>query len=160
MRFKEDLEYTSRGIQYKPLNSRFKYILKNFDDSLITDVKRVKYSSTNKFLEGTTVDLNEKTAENTEVYDINCKQPQPVISSAPVKSDLLIRALQLQKTDQPDVYKLFEGDSEIGIASVSTMKTSKMLRRAFTDVNLNEKKLFDCEYSEEFKKWVPIALKF
>ena len=159
--FREKLEYTSRGIQYKPLNGKFKYILKNFDDSLITDVKRVKYSSTNKFLEGTAVDFIEKPTKGTEVYDINFKQPPPVITSALVQSDSLVKTktLQLQKTDQPDVYKLFEGDSDIGIASVSTMKTSKMLSRAFADVNLNEKKLFECEFSDKFKKWVPITLK-
>lgn len=159
--FRDELEYTSRGIQYKPVNNRFKYILKNFDDSLITDVKRVKYSSTNKFLEGSAVLLNEKPAERIEeVYDINCsKQPPPVVPSATVQSDSLIKALQLQKTDQPDVYKLFEGDSDIGIASVSTMKTSKMLSKAFANVNLNEKKLFECEFSERFQKWVPITLK-
>lgn len=158
--FRDELEYTSRGIQYKPVNNRFKYILKNFDDSLITDVKRVKYSSTNKFLEGSAVLLNEKPTERIEeVYDINCKQPLPMVPSATVQSGSLIKALQLQKTDQPDVYKLFEEDSDIGIASVSTMKTSKMLSKAFANVNLNEKKLFECEFSEKFQKWVPITLK-
>ena len=175
---KDELEYTSRGIQYKPLTGRFRYVLKNFDDSLITDVKRVKYSSTNKFLESALDD----DVHVVEEYDINCKRPPLVEKEAGLKigaashashtltdtvtdavtreSNLkTLKTFQLQKTDQPDVYKLFEGDSEIGIASVSTMKTSKMLKRAFTDVNLNEKKVFQCEFSERFKKWVPVMLK-
>ena len=112
-----------------------------------------------------------------EEYDINCKRPPLVEKEAGVKTGAAshtvtdavttdagalesnLKTFQLQKTDQPDVYKLFEGDSEIGIASVSTMKTSKMLKRAFTDVNLNEKKVFQCEFSERFKKWVPVMLK-
>lgn len=158
LEFKEELEYTSRGIQYKPTHGRFKYILKNFDDSLITDVKRVKYSSTNKFLEGSAEEINNNTPV-TEVYDINFKDPPPAITREPVNKGSLIKILHLQKTDQPDVFKLFDGDSPVGIASVSTMKTSKMLRKAFADVNLNEKKTFECEFSQKFQKWVPITLK-
>ncbi len=153
MDFKETLDYTSRGIQYKQMNGRFKYILKNFDDSLITDVKRVKYSATNKFLEGADTILKEDTA----TYDINHKVALPSIKSAQT-SDSLMKKFYLQKTDQPDVYKLFDGESETGIASVSTMKTSKMLKNAFSDVNLNGKKIFNCEFSDKFNKWVPISL--
>lgn len=153
MDFKETLDYTSRGIQYKQMNGKFKYILKNFDDSLITDVKRVKYSATNKFLEGTDTILKEDTA----TYDINQKVSLSSIKSAET-SDSLMKKFYLQKTDQPDVYKLFDGESETGIASVSTMKTSKMLKNAFSDVNLNGKKVFNCEFSDKFNKWVPISL--
>lgn len=158
MLFKEELDYTSRGIQYKQVQGRFKYILKNFDDSLITDVKRVKYSSTNKFLEGTELQKDDTKAEDTAVaYDINIKDPCPSIKSRG-STDTRTRVFHLQKTDQPDVYKLFDGESEIGIASVSTMKTSKMLHKVFSDVNLNEKKLFKCEFSDKFNKWVPLIL--
>lgn len=153
MDFKETLDYTSRGIQYKQMNGKFKYILKNFDDSLITDVKRVKYSATNKFLEGTDAILEEDTA----TYDINHKVPLSAMKSTQ-PSNSPMKKLYLQKTDQPDVYKLFDGESETGIASVSTMKTSKMLKNAFSDVNLNGKKLFNCEFSDRFNKWVPISL--
>ena len=170
--FKDSLDYTSRGIQYVPCKNRFKTILMNFDDSLITDVKRVKYSSANKFLEGNTDDLKSKLNDREDdscendtrgEYDINTSKTRSVSKSRVVEGHNATKGqslseFALQKTDQPDVYKVYEttGDKDVGIASVSTMKTSKMLREVFRDVNLNEKITFLCEFSTKFEKWIPI----
>ena len=151
MKFKDSLKYTCRGLQYKPTTSTFRYILKNFNDSLIADVKRVKYSETNKFLEGTPNVPFIEPSVNTTKKNSNTTMQQPA-------SDLQLKTFSLQKTERPDVYNIFDPktDTQMGIASVSTMATSKMLRSAFNDVNLNEKIKFDCSYSERFSKWVPV----
>lgn len=165
--FKDTLEYTSRGLQFVPMKNRFKTILMNFDDSLITDVKRVKYSSTNKFLEGNKEDIINKINDDSKdaEYDINTiKIPTQKVDNDTISRDQSnttkqdLRKYALQKTDQPDVYKIFDtvNDKDIGIASVSTMRTSKMLRKVFQDVNLNEKIHFLCEFSTRFNKWIPI----
>jgi len=194
--FKDSLKYSSRGMQFKPNKNKFIYILLNFDDSLVTDVKRVKYSSTNKFLERAPDEpdfndknynkksnesnsnesksneskfkeskskeskFNESKSKECTEYDINFKESQlnsVKVSPTTCPSQGVIKRFHLQKTNRPDVYKLFDSDTELGIASVSTMKTSKMLRHVFDDVNLNEKIKFECEFSERFGKWVPLA---
>ncbi len=43
------LPYTCRGIYFKPLYLKFRDILYNFDDSLITSVKKIKYQSDGEF---------------------------------------------------------------------------------------------------------------
>ena len=153
MNFKENLKYTCRGLQYKPTTSTFRYILKNFNDALIADVKRVKYSETNKFLEGTP---NVPFIEPSVNIETSQKNSTTVMKQT--AADLQLKAFSLQKTESPDVYNIFDPktDTQLGIASVSTMATSKMLRSAFSDVNLNEKIKFDCSFSERFSKWVPV----
>ena len=62
----------------------------------------------------------------------------------------------IKTTDKPDIYNLFCMDgstiSDYGIAYIGKMKTSKMLKKWFSE---NEAKdcLVSCEFNERFKKW-------
>jgi hypothetical protein len=62
----------------------------------------------------------------------------------------------IKPTDKPDIYNLYCMDgstvSMYGIAHISKMKISKMLKKWFSE---NESKdcLVSCEFSERFKKW-------
>jgi hypothetical protein len=51
------LAYTCRGLYFKPLYLKFRDILYNFDDSLITSVKKIKYQSDGEFFTNK-IDIN------------------------------------------------------------------------------------------------------
>ena len=122
------LKYTCRGIYLKPLFLRFRDILVNFDDTLITKVQRTKFMKNFLLMD-----------------DLQPQQQQ--------------RKLYARKTSNPDVYDLFEQDNTfVDIACVPTLKLSKYMRNVFIGKNIIDKVELTFEFSERFKKWVPIML--
>lgn len=160
--FKENLVYSTRGIIFKPMFLKFKDILHNFDDSLIDNTKKVKYSETNKFIEN----IEKKVEKKTDSFEINNKKiiahAQHVINSSVNNNSNMVfsnQVFSIEKTDKPDVYILYDDSNNrnIGMACIPTLKTSKFMRKVFKDASLNEKIKFECEYNEKFSnKWVPI----
>ena len=65
------------------------------------------------------------------------------------------KVFSVRKTSTPDVYDLFEGNNNIGIACVPTLKISKRLREITKDMNMVDRIDVQFEYSEKFKKWLP-----
>jgi hypothetical protein len=68
--------------------------------------------------------------------------------------------LWLTKTDEPDVYNLYDNENtlisqKIGIAYVPSLKISKMLRIAFKDKNAATTIKYKCIYNNKFEKWEP-----
>lgn len=56
-------------------------------------------------------------------------------------------------SNYPDVYSAFEGDKELGIISVRSLKDSEKMRDLFK----NKKKInLLCKWNEEFQKWYPV----
>ena len=124
------LKYTCRGIYLKPLFLRFRDILVNFDDTLITKVQRTKFMKNFLLMD-----------------DLQPQQQQQQ------------RKLYARKTSNPDVYDLFEQDNTfVDIACVPTLKLSKYMRNVFIGKNIIDKVELTFEFSERFKKWVPIML--
>ena len=143
--FVSRLPYTCRGIYFKPLYLKFKDVLYNFDDSLITRTVRKKYSEVSPFL------LNDdmKVLQETETA-----KPMPRIKSSP---ELSQKVFWVKKTAMPDVYDMIDMETKSKeTACVATMKTSKLLRAIFMEKNVNDKVAVKCEFSELFGKWVPI----
>ena len=68
----------------------------------------------------------------------------------------VIATFVIKTTDKPDIYNLYCMDgstiSEYGIAHIGKMKTSKMLKKWFTE-NEGKDCLVSCEFSQRFKKW-------
>lgn len=60
--FVPSLDYTCRGVYFKPLFLKFKDVLMNFDDSLITKVVRTKYKEQSNFLLLSSVVANSRPA--------------------------------------------------------------------------------------------------
>ena len=157
MEFKDELPYTTRGLIFKPMFIRFRDILHNFDDSLIDNTKRVKYSEANRFIEDINIDIN--TISVHEVVD-NQEEPESTVN-LPESTDAAAENEELfkvERTEKPDVYRLYTIDNKpAGHACVSTLKTSKLLRSAFKDTNLADKLTFSCKYTSDFaNKWIPI----
>jgi hypothetical protein len=167
-----DLPYTSRGLIFKPLFIRFRDILFNFDDSLIDNSKRKKYSEANRFIEDIQLsddcDIDRKTdvIENTgAVSEQSLDDPVAVSTenlpdrhAADVAADEQL--FKVETTEKPDVYRLYTTDNRpAGFACVRTLKTSKLLRSAFKDTNLTDKLTFRCKYTSDFtNKWMPVEL--
>jgi len=141
--FSEKLPYTSRGFYFYPHSLKYKPKLVNFNNDLIKSVYR-KVKDTPDFIE--TTPKQEPLPPPTQSI------PLPL---APEKEQ---KRLWLRKTDQPDVYDLFEAENslkKIGIACVSSLSTSKMLRAIFKDMNVATSVPFICYYDSAFEKWTP-----
>ena len=71
-----------------------------------------------------------------------------------------IRPFNIRKTSNPDIYEIFElsTNTMAGVACIPTMKVSKYMRNIFENKNVVDKVEIRCEYSEKFKKWIPLVL--
>ena len=68
--FQYSLNYTNRGILFKPLFIKFRDILFNFDDSLIKHNAKTKLSNTNEFIDRNRNSEKILTIKNTQTPDI------------------------------------------------------------------------------------------
>lgn len=147
--FSKTLPYTSRGIYFVPHSMKYKPKLINFDNSLIVPVYR-KVKDTPDFVEKIEVEVE---------VEIKVSLPKDLRTPITEGIDENNKILWLRKTDQPDIYDLFENENskeKIGIAHVSSMVTSKMLRNVFKNMNVATSVPFLCKYNDAFKKWIPI----
>ena len=169
MSLKDTLDYTSRGVIFKPMFPKFRDILFNFDDSLISNTRKIKFSEDNKFIDNidnnnitnisknniTNISKNIKSNSNNNVKDTELNTSTSTSTSTSIINN---KVLLVEKTDKPDVYNLYDDAKHIGIACVPTLKVSKFLRQTFENVNLMEKVKMDCEYNGTFtNKWIPIS---
>lgn len=174
-------KYTCRGIYFRPLYLKFKDILVNFDDSLICKVDRIKYKDVKNFLTlKDQADLPIKTQGQVQMHVKGQVQLRKIENQEPkeLEEDQLnnkieetketnkdtdktdnetdeIKEFQMKKTSNPDVYEI-SNNNYSGIAYIPNLKTSKMLRALFQNVNLVTKINVKCKWSETFNKWYPI----
>lgn len=136
--FLPSLTYTCRGIQFTPLFIKFKNILFNFDNTLVKHVRN-KYK---------TVSLPVR------------KQSIPIPIPPPPKEVKKDDILNLQKTNQPDIYEVFSADGRqsLGHACVNNIQISKFLRSCFLNTTPVDKLKFKCTFNDKFMKWSPLEL--
>lgn len=155
--FRNSLPYSSRGVYFKPLFIKFRNILYNFDDTLIKKVIRTRYKDISTFM------LNKEEATPPPAAASLAKpsglpppQQQPHAQTPPAAEGT--RVLCVQKTSQPDIYDVSDpaAGTQMGIACVNNIRTSKLLREIFRNTTPTEKVRMECEYSEKFAKWVPL----
>ena len=137
------LPYTLRGLYFWPFNLKHKPKLINFNDELIRTVQRA-------------------VKDNAEFKTV-IPSAKPSPASAPTVKEIsapgATKILYLRKTENPDVYDIFEtasSDVYVNIALVSTLQTSKMLRMIFRDLTVAVFMPFECVYNSDFSKWLPI----
>ena len=147
----KNLDYTSRGIYLWNFKSNLKPILFNFNEesikSVIREVKdetNFKVLNNNDFIESKIIKNDNNIIENKTIEVLENE-----------------KILWINKTSEADVYNLFlkeniQNEKSIGIANVSTLRTSKLLRIAFKNTNASTLLKFKCKYNEDFKKWTPI----
>lgn len=159
--YKKTLNYTCRGIYFKPLFFKFKNILYNFDDSLICKVNKVKYQSKNEFILGNNIDKcnNIKKSKNNEKNKNN-----KIINNNQKNSNNNFKIFYIEMTDMPDVYNLYNFDEKNknfnfeNTATIPNIETSNFVRNIFENKNFNIKLKINCEYISKFNKWKPIEL--
>jgi hypothetical protein len=147
--FSRDLPYTNRGIYFTPVSMKYKPKLINFNDELIKNVYR-KVKDNPEFREKK--DLSHNITNNENNTNI-------IIKPTNTKMEDHEKMLWLRKTEQPDIYDIYEQENSqnsIGIVSVPTLILSKMLRNVFKDLNVATSVPFKCEFSNKFDKWIPI----
>ena len=169
--FNKKLNYTSRGIYFTPLYFKFKSILYNFDDSLISSVRKIKYQNNDKFLTNNNFQDNRNTNNNTNNNTINNtnNNTSNIISNSNDSNNSNKLFLEndefyLEKTDMPDVYnmyKLFNNNfDKFDIAHIPNIKSSKYMREIFENVNIITKLKFKCKSINKNNKikWIPYEL--
>lgn len=145
------LDYTSRGIYLWNYKSNLKPILFNFNEESIKSVIREVKDETNfKVLNNNDFVESKISKNNTNIIE---NKTIDILENEKI--------LWLNKTSEADVYNLFlkeniQNEKSIGIANVSTLTTSKLLRIAFKNTNASTLLKFKCKYNEDFKKWTPI----
>ena len=150
--FMPTLNYTCRGVYFKPLFLKFKDILYNFDDDLIKKVVRQKFKDVSSFLLKGELSLKSNNAEEKN----NVSHPKSDGDTDKTTTQFLI-----QKTSQPDIYDVYDRidtSKSIGVACVNNLSTSKMMRKLFSTKTPADKVLMECQYSDKFKKWIPIEV--
>jgi hypothetical protein len=143
--FSKNLPYTNRGVYFVPHSLKYKPKLINFNDSLIKTVFR-------------------KVKDCPEFMDKAMPVQKPIIVEEPIIAtgdgeDTKI--IWLRKTDQPDIYDMYENENslqKLGVASVPSLLTSKMLRNVFKNMNVATSVGFNCTLDARFNNWVPISL--
>lgn len=153
MQLKEKLSYTNRGIYMWPFFLQYKPKLLNFDETLIKEVHR-KVKDTPDFQTGLPVEAAEEVVEGTVVETEKVQEEPTAVLQEGEKT------MWLRKTENPDVYDVFSSESCIaknrqGVAHVSGMAGSKMLRAVFKDLTVAVSRPFVCVFNDRFQKWEP-----
>tara|TARA_B100000029_G_scaffold509444_1_gene598637 strand:+ start:110 stop:1174 length:1065 start_codon:yes stop_codon:yes gene_type:complete len=161
--YKNSLNYTCRGIYFKPLFFKFKNILFNFDDSLICKVQKVKYQKGNEFISDNKfkrkIDNKTDTKRETRIETNNENYPTQI--STNIKSDDKVKQYYIENTDLPDVYNLYNCNSFISffdIAYIPNIESSNFVRNLFINKPLNTKIKVECKFIKNFNKWSPIKV--
>ena len=139
------LPYSCRGIYFKPMFTRFKDILYNFDESLIKKVTKVATYNNKQFV---------TKEEQAALASAAVAQAQP--APPPPKPSKIV--MHLQKTAQPDIYNVFHvsNGTDAGMAFVNSIRVSKMLRERFERATPVDKIKFVSVFNDRFSKWEPI----
>lgn len=146
----DGLPYTSRGIYFWPFQLRYKPKLFNFDESLIKIVPR-RVKDVADFREDDEGGSPRAASAPTRV-------PEP--AAAIGEAEAGARTLWLRKTEQPDVYDVLDrrtGGQRLGVAQVSSLATSRLLRAVFREATAAVTRPFECVFDVSFQKWRPIA---
>ena len=156
-----EMQYSCRGIYFKPLFLRFKDVLINFNDELVKKVERTKYKHMKSFI------LKEDTSKLIDSSDTQSETSTTSSSSSICKSASVLNIQNTQepqktfltrKTNMPDVYELLDNNlTFVGFASVPSLKISKFLRETFKTKNIVDTVLLPYAYSDRHRKWMPIV---
>lgn len=163
--FVTSLDYTCRGIYFKPLFLKFRDILLNFDDSLVKKVIRTKYKESSNFLLLDTIKQDEQGAiatvtTETTVTTITAMNEVTAQVRSDDKSAPSDAVFLVKKTSLPDVYELYKCAADVSRrvyleACVPNLQTSKRLRAQFLSLGVTDSVPMVCVFHKKFKKWVP-----
>lgn len=150
------LNYTVRGIYFKPMYMKYKDILLNFNDLLIKNVKKENFKNNKQFL----LFNNDENKENDEIKEaediiiINKLDSICEFTYGNTSDDF--KTFKVKKTNTPDIYDLMDNNNNIiGNACVPTMQISKYMRNLFINKNVVDTIEMKFKYSTIFNNWIP-----
>lgn len=164
-----EVQYSCRGIYFKPLFLKFRDILINFNDELVKKVERTKYKHKKSFImhedtnklndedkdkDSDTMSVSSDTSSKASSSTSDKKMPLHTNDTSDVSTQ---RQYHTRKTSLPDVYEIFDTNMiSMGFASVPSLKISKFLRETFKNKNIVDSVILSYTYSEKHKKWIPL----
>ena len=170
--FVPSLDYTCRGIYFKPLFLKFKDVLMNFDDSLIKKVVRTKYKEQGNFLllssfvaareeDGEEGESSPHTPSSASSPCPASPQPPSPCPASPQPSgggEGSSKVFYVKKGALPDVYELYKTASDVSRrvyldAMVPNIRASKALRAAFMGLGVTDTLIMSCTWHPRFSKW-------
>jgi hypothetical protein len=159
-----EVDYSCRGIYFKPLFLKFKDILINFDDNLIKKVERQKFKHIKTFM------LREDEHMLTNMCINNNDECSSVASNAcsdasgsNIVDDCSVQTVHTQhyntrKTNLPDVYEILNDEQNVlTIACVPSLSISKYMRNLFINKNIIDTVSIQYSFSTKFNKLVPVV---
>ena len=153
--FMKSLNYCCRGMYLKPLYSKFKDILFNFDNSLVNRNLKPKLKSKYNFV---TNDTLRKEVNESDTVTSSIKNEYNASSCSDDGKENAI--FYIQKTETPDLFRLSDDKSKfVGNACVDSLKTSKMLTKHFQNMTMLEKSKFECIRTKNkylSTTWIPL----
>lgn len=156
-----DLNYTCRGVYFKPLFLKFKDILINFDDSLVKKVKREKIGGTFMMINDNNDNIinesNDAQSPPSRFHPPHTPRMPSPPPPPPLEHTNNHRKFMTRKTGSPDVYELLKIDGSVeGTAYVPTLMVSKKMRLLFENKTLVDKLEIQYVFNEKFSKWSPV----
>lgn len=157
-----EVQYSCRGIYFKPLFLKFKDVLINFNDELVKKVERTKYKHVKSFVLKEDRDklcnvVSETASVSSEGSEISSKSIVAVSKSLDTETTNT-RYFNTRKTNLPDVYELYDDNMVmIGYPLVSSMQISKTLREIFKTKNIIDTVSLQYMFSVKRNKWILIC---
>lgn len=156
-----EVQYSCRGIYFKPLFLKFKDVLINFNDELVKKVERTKYKDVKSFVLKEDRDklcntgtVNETTSASSESSDISNLDVVKTINKEPSNTQYF----HTRKTNLPDVYELYDENMVlIGHPAVPSMQISKTLRETFKNKNIIDTVVLQYVFSMKRNKWILVC---
>ncbi len=157
------VNYSCRGIYFKPLFLKFRDILINFDDNLIKKVERQKYKHLKAFMlqEDSVKLLDPEIASNASSSESTSSTHIPQVITQQSEQPQGLTTFLTRKTNLPDVYELLESRNDkplrvIGYACIPCLITSKYMRNIFTSKNIVDTVPITYKQEHNFhQKWIP-----
>ena len=155
-----EVQYSCRGIYFKPLFLKFKDILINFNDELVKKVERTKYKHLKSFV------LKEDRDKLciTETASISSENTEPEtfanlnLCKKESESHCNTEYFNTRKTNLPDVYEIYNTSMVlIGYPAVPSMYISKTLREIFQNKNIVDTVLLQYSFSNKRNKWILVC---
>jgi hypothetical protein len=162
----QNVNYSCRGIYFKPLFLKFRDVLINFDDNLVKKVERQKFKHLKSFMlkdddvivqkkDDDTSQSNEDTSSCSS-YSIEKSSCEQSKSSDDENEWEQCKAFLTRKTSLPDVYELYNSNMTLCCyACIPSLITSRFMRNLFQNKNIIDCVEVQYRFDDKFKKWIP-----
>ena len=141
-----------------PLIVKKLFLYKDYDTLITKFIPSLPYKTNGLYFNS----LNTKHANQLFLFKTgnNRQIKKPYVKKEAPKQDVKHLVLKIEKTEKSDIYNLFCKNRsdlhKLGMAHISNLRTSKMIRKLFQDTNTDDI-LVNCKFNEKFSKYEPIS---